>query len=90
MTKLPKTTKIINEINDGWLTIWFNSPSNRNALSEALTQDFTTTLEAVKDDRSIRGITIRGKGGIFAREAILKALTPGSQAMAMQLINFIP
>ena len=53
MTKLPNTTKIINEINDGWLTIWFNSPSNRNALSEALTQDFTATLEAVKDDRSI-------------------------------------
>ena len=77
MTKLPNTTKIINEINDGWLTIWFNSPSNRNALSEALTQDFTATLEAVKDDRSIRGITIRGKGGIFCAGGDLKSFNTG-------------
>ena len=58
MSKLPKTTKVINEVNDGWLTIWFNSPKNRNALSETLTQDFTATLEAVKGDRSIRGLSL--------------------------------
>lgn len=73
MSKLPKTTKIINEINDGWLTIWFNSPENRNALSETLTQDFTATLEAVKGDRSIRGITIRGKDGVFCAGGDLKS-----------------
>ena len=75
MSKLPKTTKIINEINDGWLTIWFNSPENRNALSETLTQDFTATLEAVKGDRSIRGITIRGKDGVFCAGGDLKSFS---------------
>ena len=66
MTRLPKTTKIENEINNGWLTIWFNSPENRNALSEELTSDLIGTLQAVKDDRSIRGITIQGRGKILS------------------------
>jgi len=73
MTALPKTTKILNEIENNWLTIWFNSPENRNALSEDLTADFINTLEAVRDDRSVRGITIRGKGGIFCAGGDLKS-----------------
>lgn len=74
---LPETTKIINEIAAGWLTIWFNSPENRNALSEMLTAEFIATLEVVKDDRSIRGITIRGKGGIFCAGGDLKSFSSG-------------
>jgi len=77
MKKLPETTKIINEVTEGWLTIWFNSPQNRNSLSETLTQDFIATLEAVKEDRSIRGITIRGKGGIFCAGGDLKSFNAG-------------
>jgi len=73
MTDLSKTEKIITELNDGWLTIWFNSPENRNALSTQLTEEFTATLNAVKDDRSVRGITIRGKGGIFCAGGDLKS-----------------
>lgn len=82
MTNLPETTKIINELSDGWLTIWFNSPENRNALSEELTADFTKTLEAVKDDRSIRGITLRGKGGIFCAGGDLKSFYAGQSGGA--------
>lgn len=74
---LPETTKIINDIENGWLTIWFNAPENRNALSETLTADFIATLSAVKDDRSIRGITIRGKNGIFCSGGDLKSFNAG-------------
>lgn len=73
MITLPSTTKILNELNKGWLTIWFNSPDNRNALSTELTTDLIATLNAIKDDRSIRGITIRGKGGIFCAGGDLKS-----------------
>jgi len=73
MTILPDTTKILNKLDNGWLTIWFNSPENRNALSEELTSDLTKTLQAVKDDHSIRGITIRGKNGIFCAGGDLKS-----------------
>ena len=77
MTHLPETTKIINELENGWLTIWFNSPENRNALSEELTDDFIRTLEAVRSDSSIRGITIRGKGGFFCAGGDLKSFSAG-------------
>lgn len=82
MTTLPKTTKIINEISDGWLTIWFNSPENRNALSTELTADLTATLEAVQNNRSIRGITLRGKGGIFCAGGDLKSFSTGQSGEA--------
>lgn len=82
MTTLPDTTKILNELNDGWLTIWFNSPENRNALSETLTADLIATLNAVKDDRSVRGITLRGKGGIFCAGGDLKSFSSGQSGGA--------
>lgn len=82
MTQLPTTTKIINELDGGWLTIWFNSPENRNALSTELTAEFTQTLKAVRDDRSVRGITIRGKGGVFCAGGDLKSFFAGQDGAA--------
>ncbi len=82
MAQLPETTKIMNELDGGWLTIWLNSPENRNALSETLTADLTNTLLAVKDDRSVRGITLRGKGGIFCAGGDLKSFNAGQSAGA--------
>lgn len=72
MAKLPKTTKIENELKDGWLTIWFNSPENRNALGDELAGDFTNTLKAVRNDRSVRGITMRGRHSVFCAGGDLK------------------
>ncbi|MEP3891882.1 MAG: enoyl-CoA hydratase-related protein [Hellea sp.] len=74
---LPNTTKIINDVSNGWLTIWFNAPGNRNALSETLTQELIATLNAVKSDRSIRGITLRGKNGVFCSGGDLKSFKSG-------------
>lgn len=72
MTNLPETKAIELELEDGWLRIWFNTPENRNALSAQLTADLMATLDAVRDDRSVRGITLRGRGGIFCAGADLK------------------
>ena len=82
MPNIPATTKVLTEFSDGWLTIWFNSPENRNALSSELTEDFTRILEAVKDDRTVRGITIRGKGGIFCAGGDLKSFSAGQSGEA--------
>ena len=73
MTDLPKTENLILDLSQGWLTLWFNRPDNRNALSEGLMADLKAVLETVKDDRTVRGITIRGKGGIFCAGGDLKA-----------------
>ena len=42
MKKLPETKSCILELDNGWLTIWFNRPEKRNALSDTL-------LNGIKD-----------------------------------------
>lgn len=77
-----KTEKIIAELDGGWLDIWFNSPENRNALGAQLSEEFTQVLHAVRDDRSVRGITLRGKGGIFCAGGDLKSFGSAQGAAA--------
>ena len=66
---------------DGWLTIAFNRPAARNALSHEMSTALTATLLAVRGERSVRGITFKGRGNIFCAGGDLKefanALTPG-------------
>jgi len=77
MTALPETKKLILELDKGWLTIRFNSPENRNALSEELAGELKATLNAIRDDRSVRGVTLRGEGGIFCAGGDIKAFMAG-------------
>jgi len=77
MTTLPETKSILLELKDGWLTIWFNTPENRNALSSDLTDELMRVLGTVRDDRNVRGITLRGKGGIFCAGGDLKNFQAG-------------
>ena len=74
MVKLPETKNSILELNNSWLTFWFNRPEKRNALSSDLLGDIRNTLSAIKEDRSIRGIIFRGKGGVFCAGADLDAI----------------
>jgi isohexenylglutaconyl-CoA hydratase len=80
MTTLPATTAVQTELKSGWLTIWFNQPESRNALSAELTGDLMAVLTAVRDDRTVRGITLRGRGGVFCAGADLKAFNSGHKS----------
>ncbi len=73
MNDLPTTTHLELELTDGWLTIWLNRPESRNALSGELVAELSGVLRTVQPDRSVRGITIRGRGGVFCAGADLKA-----------------
>jgi len=72
MTSLPETETLDLELKQGWLTIWFNQPDNRNALSDALVSELAAVLKGIREDRTVRGITLRGRGGIFCAGADLK------------------
>lgn len=91
MTTLPKTTKIDLELDAGWLTVWFNTPENRNALSDELAGELRATLDAIHDDRTVRGVTLRGRGGVFCAGGDLKAfqaaLTGGLTQDAASVMN---
>ena len=45
MTKLPNTQSVECELDQGWLTIWFNRPEKRNALSDGLLRDIKNILK---------------------------------------------
>ena len=78
---LPDVTALELEQENGWLTIWFNQPDRRNALSEALIADLLSVLDAVRPDRTVRGITMRGRGGVFCAGGDLKAFRDTLQSV---------
>ena len=79
MTNLPDTKAIKLELNNEWLTISLNQPEKRNALTEELSSEIKKTLDSVKDDLSVRGITMRGEGGVFCAGGDLKMFKSGFQ-----------
>ena len=84
MTKLPETNAIALDLEKGWLTICFNRPENRNALSDELASELRATLGAIRNDRSVRGVTLRGNGGVFCAGGDLKAFQQGLSGEATQ------
>jgi len=82
MTPLPQTETLLLSLNDGWLTITLNTPENRNALTELLAGELRKTLENVREDRTVRGIILRGNGGVFCAGGDLKAFSAGLQGDA--------
>ncbi|MEJ2602301.1 MAG: enoyl-CoA hydratase-related protein [Gammaproteobacteria bacterium] len=72
MTQLPESKTLDLDLAGGWLTIWLDRPEARNALSAEMIGDLTGVLEAVRDDRAVRGITIRGRGETFCAGGDIK------------------
>jgi len=69
---LPEVENLLLERDGHTLTIWFNRPEVRNALSQAVADDLAATLEALPAEDSIRFVILRGKGGVFCAGGDLK------------------
>jgi isohexenylglutaconyl-CoA hydratase len=79
MTTLPQTQALIVERQNSVLRIWFNRPDVRNALSAEIVTELHAVLDAVRDDRSIRTLVLRGKGGVFCAGGDIKGFRSGMQ-----------
>jgi isohexenylglutaconyl-CoA hydratase len=64
---------------DGWLTIWLNRPESRNAMSVHMVSELMDTLQSVASDASVRGVTLRGRGGAFCAGGDIKDFKTGMQ-----------
>jgi isohexenylglutaconyl-CoA hydratase len=69
---LPSVENLILERSGDLLTIWFNRPEVRNALSQAMADELALVLEALPAERDIRFVILRGKGGAFCSGGDLK------------------
>ena len=82
MPDLPNTNTLETDVQHAWLTIWLNRIESRNALNEQMITELRNILELVRGDRSVRGITLRGRGGFFCSGGDLKAFRSDFQGGA--------
>lgn len=82
MVALPDTKTLQLEFDGGWLTIWFNTPENRNALSSELCAELLAVLNQVRGETKVRGITLRGKNATFCSGGDLKEFSAAFHANA--------
>ncbi len=68
---LPAVEHLILEDTQDTLTIWFNRPEARNALSAEMADELTAVLEALPQT-DFRFVVLRGKGGAFCSGGDLK------------------
>ena len=80
--ELPETQSLILEHRGSVLKIWLNRPEAKNALSEEMTDELHLVLDAIRDDRSIRTIVLRGRGGVFCAGGDIKGFKSDMQAVS--------
>ena len=56
------------------LELWLNRPGQRNAMTAQMALDILGCFQAIRDDRTVRVVVMRGAGGTFCAGADLKAL----------------
>jgi isohexenylglutaconyl-CoA hydratase len=79
MTALPETKDLILDKQGSVLTIWFNRPEAKNSLSTDMVDEIHAVLDAAAQDKSLRTLILRGKGGIFCAGADIKGFKSDSQ-----------
>ncbi len=72
VSALPECQHFLLEREADWLTIWFNRPEARNALSKEVSAELGAVVAAVREDRTLRGVTLRGKGRVFCAGGDIK------------------
>ena len=65
MQQWPQFETIAFDCHNDWLMIRLNRPAQRNAMSRQMTAELTNALTRASADRSLRGIILRGNGGVF-------------------------
>ena len=75
---LPTTTHIRLEREGPVLWLWLNRPETRNALSADMVREIQATFDAIRDDRDVRVVVIRGAGGTFCAGGDIKNMSTAS------------
>lgn len=79
---LPETPNILQNLDKGVLHLTFNRPEARNAMSLALLNELGAVFDAIRDDRSVRAVVLRGAGGHFCAGGDIKDMAGARQAKA--------
>ena len=69
---VPSCNTLELERDGDWLTVWLARPAARNALSAQMAAELRAVFERLKTARNVRGVTLRGRGGVFCAGGDLK------------------
>jgi enoyl-CoA hydratase/carnithine racemase len=87
------TNEILVERAEGVMTIVFNRPDKKNAITSAMYQAMTDALAQAEDDASVRAILLRGSAGVFSAgndlEDFMKAPPVSENAPVLQFLHRI-
>jgi enoyl-CoA hydratase len=63
---MPETTHLrVDRPSQGVVLITLDNPAQRNAMSDAMTRSWATTIDHLVDDRSVRVVVVTGEGSAF-------------------------
>lgn len=79
---LPHCETLLLEPIEGVLRITLNRPQSRNAMSLAMVGELRAVLAAVRDDRSVRALVLRGADGHFCAGGDIKDMAGARAAGA--------
>lgn len=75
------------ELRQQWLTLRLNQPDKRNALSDGMISELLAVLNSAAADDSVRGVTLRGRGGVFCAGGDLASFRDMATASREQIID---
>ena len=78
----PETKYIEVELEGAWMTLWFNQPEKRNPLTDVAMAELNSVFKVLRNDRAVRGVTLRGRGGVFCAGGDLKSFKSDFQSSA--------
>jgi enoyl-CoA hydratase/carnithine racemase len=85
--------EILIEHAKGVMTLAFNRPEKKNAITSAMYQTLAEALDVAEDDANVRAILIRGSAGIFSAgndlDDFLNAPLEGDDAPVLQFLRRI-
>lgn len=78
---LPECKNLLLQSSEGLLFVMFNRPQARNAMSSELLDELVQVFDAIRDDRSVRAVVLRGAGGNFCAGGDIKDMAAARQAL---------
>ena len=71
-------------VDDGVATLTLNNPGARNALSNAMKDEFASIVPAMAADRSVRALILTGANGIFCAGGDLRGMAASRASMSIE------
>lgn len=85
--ELPTCESLLLNLDKGVLYVTLNRPEKRNAMNDTLVREMRAVFAAIKDDRSVRAVVLRGAGGNFCSGGDISSMNeraaPGADAKSV-------